>query len=118
MGIVQGISLRCDSPDVPVWKYTTASLYYLVNFDGIAPRFSHKIWGISVLACIHDFLWLLINDKFLTRDNLQKRRFVPDPIASSTWNWKLISIYFLGVWSHDYAGRLSLRSFKLKVVLI
>jgi hypothetical protein len=36
------------------------------------------VWKIQVPPRIHVFLWLLANDKGLTRDNLTKRRHVED----------------------------------------
>jgi hypothetical protein len=36
------------------------------------------MWRIPVPPRLHVFLWLLANDKVLTRDNLAKRRHVDD----------------------------------------
>ena len=36
------------------------------------------IWDICVPPCVHIFLWLLSNNKTLTRTNLAKRRHVDD----------------------------------------
>jgi hypothetical protein len=37
------------------------------------------IWRIKVQTRVHVFLWLLANNKLLSRDNLAKRQHVPDP---------------------------------------
>jgi hypothetical protein len=41
--------------------------------------FTLIMWKIKVPSRIHNFLWLLANNKTLTRDNLAKRRVVDDP---------------------------------------
>ena len=37
------------------------------------------LWHIKIPPRVHFFLWQLINNKVLTRDNLAKRRKVEDP---------------------------------------
>jgi hypothetical protein len=39
------------------------------------------VWKIQVPPRLHIFLWLLANDKVLTRDNLTKRRQVEDKLC-------------------------------------
>jgi hypothetical protein len=36
------------------------------------------MWGISVPSRVHIFLWLLANNKTLTRDNLSRRKSLDD----------------------------------------
>jgi hypothetical protein len=36
------------------------------------------MWSISVSPRLHIFLWILANNKFLTRDNLAKRNNLDD----------------------------------------
>jgi hypothetical protein len=54
------------------------SLYVVINDRGIKQVFSPVMWKILVPLRIHVFLWLLTNDKILTRDNLSKRKKLND----------------------------------------
>jgi hypothetical protein len=46
----------------------------VINFRGVTPVYVLAVWKIIVPPRIHFFLWLLSNNKLLTRDNLGKRR--------------------------------------------
>jgi hypothetical protein len=73
-----------DADDNPVWmlhpsgEYSVKSFYAMVNNGGVTPVHTPAIWQLSVPPRIHVFLWLLANNKTLTRDNLHKRRHVED----------------------------------------
>jgi hypothetical protein len=70
--------------DEPVWQfhssgvYSSQSLYRVINFRGVIPVYIPAVWKLRVPPRIHFFLWLLSNNKLLTRDNLEKRRKVED----------------------------------------
>jgi hypothetical protein len=55
-----------------------SSLYDVVNFRGVVPVHTLAIWRVKVQPRVHVFLWLLANNKLLTRDNLVKHQNVPD----------------------------------------
>jgi hypothetical protein len=82
VNLVSSISL--NSEDSPIWmfhssgEYSVKSFYAVVNNGGIVPVHTPGVWGLSVPPRIHVFLWLLANNKTLTRDNLHKRRHVED----------------------------------------
>jgi hypothetical protein len=59
-------------------KYFVQTLYAIVNNRGIKQVFILVMWKIPVTSRLHVFLWLLANNKVLTRDNLTKRRPVSD----------------------------------------
>jgi hypothetical protein len=69
-----------DDDDEPIWQfsssgvYSSQSLYSVINFRGIQPVFVPAVWKLMIPPRIHFFLWLLSNNKLLTRDNLEKRR--------------------------------------------
>ena len=71
-----------DKRDTVCWDfdtkgiYTVKSFYNIINFRGVSPGNSISIWNIKVPLRIHIFLWLVSNNKLLTRDNLQKRQTV------------------------------------------
>jgi hypothetical protein len=73
-----------DEEDSPVWMYhptgvySVKSFYGIVNNVGIILVHTLAIWTLNVPPRIHVFLWLLVNNKTLTRDNLDKRRHVED----------------------------------------
>jgi hypothetical protein len=50
----------------------------VISNRGIKQVFTQVMWKIRVPSRIHIFLWLLANNKTLTRDNLAKRREVED----------------------------------------
>jgi hypothetical protein len=55
-----------------------SNLYAIVNNIGVRQVFTPAVWNITMLPIVHIFLWLLANNKTLTRDNLAKRRKVDD----------------------------------------
>ena len=73
-----------DESDTLVWSfnsndiYSVQSLYAVVNFRGVKPVYPSAIWGLYIPPRVQVFLWLLSNNKLLTRDNLSKRREVFD----------------------------------------
>jgi hypothetical protein len=54
------------------------SLYGVLNDGGIKHIFTLVVWKLQVPLRIHIFLWLLIKNKILTRDNLMKRKNLDD----------------------------------------
>jgi hypothetical protein len=79
--IASNIQLDGDN-DTIIWqfnlpgKYSVQSLYVVVNDRGVRQIFTLVVWEIPVPSRLHVFLWLLCNNKVLTRDNLAKRRKV------------------------------------------
>jgi hypothetical protein len=73
-----------DESDVIIWqfnssgRYSVQSLYVVVNDRGMRQVFTPVMWKIGVPPRLHIFLWLLANDKILTRNNLATRRHVED----------------------------------------
>jgi hypothetical protein len=69
-----------EEDDVMIWqfnskgRYSVQSLYAVVNNMGIRQVFTPVMWNVVVPPRVHIFLWLLSNNKTLTRDNLAKRR--------------------------------------------
>lgn len=59
-------------------QYSSQSLYKIVNFRGIKPVFRSAIWAIPIPPRVHFFLWLLTQNKVLTRDNVSKRKQIED----------------------------------------
>jgi hypothetical protein len=81
--LVSTVNLNNDD-DMPIWmlessgQYNVRSFYAVVNDRGVVPVHTPAIWQLDVLPRLHVFLWLLANDKLLTRNNLAKRRHVDD----------------------------------------
>jgi hypothetical protein len=73
-----------NEEDSIIWKfeskgvYSVSSLYAIVNFRGVLPVHIPAVWRVKVQPRVHVFLWLLVNNRLLTRDNLVKRQYVPD----------------------------------------
>jgi hypothetical protein len=65
--------------DALIWAYnsdghySTSSLYSIISYQGITPIFVPAMWSLVVPPRVHIFLWLLSNNKLMTRDNLKKR---------------------------------------------
>ncbi|XP_073355154.1 uncharacterized protein [Aegilops tauschii subsp. strangulata] len=82
--VVKDLSLN-DCEDTIIWDlepkgiYTVKSYYNFVNFRGVVPDNIILIWKANVPQRIQIFLWLLVRNKLLTRDNLLKRQHVADP---------------------------------------
>jgi hypothetical protein len=55
-----------------------SSLYAIVNFREVMPVHTPTVWRVKVQPRVYVFLWLLANNKLLTRDNLVKRQHVPE----------------------------------------
>ena len=81
--IVESVNFTDDCDSI-IWafdgssKFSVQAVYKTISFRGIQPVFTPSIWSIVVPPRIHIFLWLLSNNKILTRDNLAKRRNVED----------------------------------------
>jgi hypothetical protein len=81
--IAQTLQLSSES-DTLVWKsepngvFSVKSMYAIINFRGVVPVHVHSIWKLKLPPKIHFFLWLLVHNKNLTRDNLVKRQSVDD----------------------------------------
>lgn len=83
VSIAESISFSEDCDSV-CWafdgssKFSVQSMYKIITFRGILPVHTPAVWQLSVPPRIHIFLWLLSNNKILTRINLAKRRHVGD----------------------------------------
>jgi len=81
VSIAESISYS-DDCDAIMWtfdgssKFSVQAVYKTISFRGVKPAFTPSIWAINVPPRIHIFLWLLANNKILTRDNLAKRKRV------------------------------------------
>lgn len=70
--------------DEPIWmlapngKYSVKSFYQQINFGGVVSVIGDCFWKIKCPQNIHVFIWLVVYNKVLTRDNLAKRRQVDD----------------------------------------
>lgn len=71
--------------DQLIWQYKTngfyssRSMYALVNFRGIRPIYLPAVWNLKIPPRIQVFLWLVSQNKIMTRDNL-KARGIPKPL--------------------------------------
>ena len=82
--LLESVSLS-EEEDQILWHYTSSgkysvqSLYAVINHRGVTPMFVGSIWKLTIPPRVQFFLWLLSNNRVLTRDNLGKRREVSDP---------------------------------------
>ena len=83
MELLSTIQLN-EEEDEMVWQFTSNGmyssqcLYKIINFRGIKPVHVSAIGASRFLLEFTSFMWLLTNNKVLTRDNLAKRRKVED----------------------------------------
>jgi hypothetical protein len=81
---VESIVLN-DEEDQILWtysstrKYSVQSLYAIINHRGVVLVFIQSVWKLNIPPRVQFFLWLISNNKVLTRDNLAKKREVNDP---------------------------------------
>jgi hypothetical protein len=79
--IANSISFSGDC-DSLIWTYdssgqfSTSSCYSIISFRGVTPVYILAIWSLVIPPRVHIFLWLLSNNKLMTRDNLQKINLV------------------------------------------
>jgi hypothetical protein len=59
-------------------EYSSQSLYKIVNFRGVKPVHTPAVWNLKIPPRVHFFLWLLTQNKVLTRDNVNKRKHLED----------------------------------------
>jgi hypothetical protein len=77
-------TVEFSEEDTLVWQYqysgiySSQSLYAVINFGGVKTVYLPVVWKLIVPLRIHFFLWLLSNNKLLTRDNLRKRQNLDD----------------------------------------
>jgi len=83
-----GDSIRLtEEEDTILWSfssnghYSVQSLYAIINHRGVTPVFIHAVWKLNIPPKLQFFLWLLANNKLLTRDNLAKRKEVSDRLV-------------------------------------
>ena len=83
VSIAESISYTEDC-DAIIWvfdssnKFTVHTMYKTISFRGIQPVYTPVVWNLHIPPRIHVFLWLLSNNKTLTRTNLAKRRTLED----------------------------------------
>jgi hypothetical protein len=77
-----------EDEDQLIWSYETngvyssKSMYAIVNFRGVTPIYLPAVWDLKIPPRIQIFLWLLSQNKIMTRDNL-RRRGIPKPMECS-----------------------------------
>jgi hypothetical protein len=65
--------------DQLIWKYestgvySSKSLYAVINFRGVQPVYLPSVWDLKIPPRVQIFLWLLSQNKIMTRDNLRHR---------------------------------------------
>lgn len=84
--LVENTSLNNEEDQI-LWSYSThgtysvQSLYAVINCRGVFPRFVQAVWKLVIPPRVQFFLWLVSQNRVLTRDNLKKRRDVSDPMC-------------------------------------
>lgn len=64
---------------VPLGNTPIQSLYAVINDRGVRQVFTPVMWKVIIPPRIHIFfVWLLADNKVLTRDNLSKRKNLDD----------------------------------------
>jgi hypothetical protein len=75
VSIVETLELSVAEDEL-IWQYNSSgaysskSLYDVINFRGVTPVFMSALWSLRVPPRIQFFLWLMLKNKMLTRDNL------------------------------------------------
>jgi hypothetical protein len=76
--VASSISFNNDI-DALIWQYesggvySSSSLYAIINFGGVVLVHIPAVWKLHIPPRVHIFLWLLSQNKLMTRDNLKKR---------------------------------------------
>jgi hypothetical protein len=75
--IASSINFTTDV-DALIWQYesggvySSSSLYTIINFGGVTPIHILAVWKLHIPPRVHIFLWLLPQNKLMTRDNMKK----------------------------------------------
>jgi zinc-binding in reverse transcriptase len=83
LSILQNLRFT-QSDDLAVWVweptglYTIKSLYTFLCFGGVKTYLSKSVWSLKIPLKHKLFLWMLLNNKILTKDNLCKRNWTGD----------------------------------------
>jgi hypothetical protein len=70
--------------DALIWQfspsgiYSSQSLYKVIKFRGITLIHSPAVWDLTIPPRVQFFLWLVSQNKILTRDNIAKHRELGD----------------------------------------
>jgi hypothetical protein len=68
-----------DEDDALIWMwepnrvYSVKSIYAVVNFRGMVHVNIYFVWSLKVPPNVQFFLWLMMHNRTLTRDNVVKR---------------------------------------------
>uniref|UniRef100_A0ACD5XUF6 Uncharacterized protein n=1 Tax=Avena sativa TaxID=4498 RepID=A0ACD5XUF6_AVESA len=74
-----------DQEDQLIWQYeskvvySSSSMYSIINFRGVKKIFLPAVWKLKIPPRVQIFLWLLSQNKIMTRDNLRARG-IPKPL--------------------------------------
>jgi hypothetical protein len=85
--------------DLIQWKFgnnghfSVKSVYKALTVSDADP-YHMKIWKGKIPAKIKIFLWLIMNNVILTKENMIKRRWLEAPLAISVIGMKLFLIFF------------------------
>jgi hypothetical protein len=66
--------------DALIWQYASGGiysssfLYAIINFGGLTPIYIPAVWNLHIPPRVHIFLWLLAQNKLVTRDKMKKRK--------------------------------------------
>ena len=69
-----------DDCDSIIWVYdskgvySTSSIYKIFSFRSVTQVYTPAVWSLVIPPRVQIFLWLLSNNKLMTRDNLLKRK--------------------------------------------
>jgi hypothetical protein len=67
-----------NEEDHLIWKYESIGfysskyLYVVINFRGVQPVYLPAVWDLKIPSRVQIFLWLLSQNKIMTRDNLSQ----------------------------------------------
>ena len=81
VSLVETVTFETDC-DAIIWtfqgngQFSVQSMYKTISFRGVKPVYTPAVWHLNVPPRIHIFLWLIANNKTLTRTNLAKRQEV------------------------------------------
>ena len=83
VSLVELVNFETDCDSI-IWtfqgngQFAVHPMYKAVSFRGIQPVHTPVVWQLNVPPRIHIFLWLMANNKTLTRSNLVKRQNLDD----------------------------------------
>lgn len=94
----------------PSGVYTVHSFYNFLNFGGVKCTLIKSVWALKIPLKYKLFLWLSLNNRILTKDNLSKQGWrgtcgAPETVSHLFFHCNIIKDFWIKVLNGHPQGR-------------